>query len=300
MLEIRNDTPIASMTPEVTNIQPLRGEHEAEVIDFLSAHPLFTFAMTGFIKDNGLESGLNRGNFYASRNLRGEVDGVALIGHVTLFETSSDAVLSAFANLTRKRSDAFIVMGEERRMDRFMNYYALKPQEAQRSCRELLFAQRSRQACDSPVPNLRRAMMDEVDLVVPVHAQMAFEQSGVNPLDVDAEGVRERCARRIQQGRGWGSVESGKLLFKADVISDLPEVNYLEGVYVTPENRGRGFGSLCMRQLTNVLLSHTKSVCLLTEEDETVAQACYTKAGYKLREHYRTVFLQQDAKELTN
>src|SRR2546430_13374375 len=105
MLEIRNDTPIASMTPEVTNIQPLRGEHEAEVIDFLSAHPLFTFAMTGFIKDNGLESELNRGRFYASRNGRGEVDGVALIGHVTLFETSSDIVLSAFANLTRKRSE---------------------------------------------------------------------------------------------------------------------------------------------------------------------------------------------------
>lgn len=300
MLEIRNDNHTASLTQQVPDIHLLKSEHEAEVLDYLAAHPLLTFVMTGWIKDNGLESHLNRGTFYGSRNGLGTLNGVALIGHITTFESNSDMVLRAFADLARKRSDVFLMLGEERSMDQFMSYYALDAQEPQRSDRELLFAKRSRQSCDSAIQNLRRAMVNEVDLIVPVHAQMAFEQSGVNPLDVDPQGFRERCARRIQQGRVWVSIEDGKLLFKADVISDLPEVNYLEGVYVAPENRGKGLGTACMRQLTNILLSHTKSVCLMSGEQESAAHAFYKKAGFSLREHYKTVFLEPESNQVTN
>ena len=301
MLQVKIDNPNAPVASQVTQpVQLLQGEHEAEVLDFLSAHPLLTFVMTGWIKDNGLTSHLNRGNFYGSRNDRGELNGVALIGHVTLFETSSDRVLSAFADLTRKLSSTFVILAEERRMDRFMSYYSAEGEQGHRVSRELLFCQRARQSSDAPIPMLRRATSDEVDLVVPVHAQMAFEQSGVNPLDVDAEGFRARCARRIQQGRVWVCIEDGRLRFKADVVSDFPEINYLEGIYVPPADRARGFGTACLRQLTNILLSHTKAVCLLTGEDESIAQACYINAGYKFREHYKTVVLQQESNGMTS
>ena len=301
MLELRNDKPIASLAPQVAQaIQPLRGEHEAEVLDFLSAHPLLTFVMTGWIKDNGLVSELNRGTFYASRNGRGELDGVALIGHVTLVETNSEASMSRFAELTRNCPSSFVVMGEERRIDQFMKYFNPDKLRSNQGCRELLFEQRSREHCEAPVSSLRRATLDEVNLVAPVHAQMAFEESGVNPLEVDAEGFLNRCARRIQQGRVWVCIENGQLLFKADVVSDLAEVNYLEGIFVRPEDRGKGLGSACLRQLTNLLLARTKSVCLLTKEEATAAQSCYLKAGYKVREHYKTLFLEQNSNEAEN
>jgi predicted GNAT family acetyltransferase len=287
------------VAPELAQVQPLKGEHEAEVLDFLSAHPLLTFVMTGWIKDNGLVSQLNRGSFYGSRNHRGELDGVALIGHVTLFETNSESALSAFANLTNACPSAFVVMGEAHRISRFMNYFPEGRRPSQ-VFREALFEQRSKERVEEPVGCLRRAKLDEVDLVVPVHAAMTLEETGVNPLDTDPSGFRERCARRIQQGRVWVCVKDGRLLFKADVISDLPEVNYLEGIYVTPENRGQGFGTRCMKQLTNVLLTHTKSVCLLTKEEKSAAQACYRNAGFKLRENYETMFLEQHSEEVTN
>ena len=301
MLELRHDNPIASLAPQVGQvIQCLKDEHEAEVLDFLSAHPLLTFVMMGWIKDNGLVSQLNRGNFYATRNGRGELDGVALIGHVTLLETRSEASLASFAKLARSCPSSFVVMGEEERIDRFMEFYAPQAPQPYRICRELLFEKRSREHCETLVPSLRRATLEEVELVVPVHAQMSFEESGVNPLKVDPLGFRERCARRIQQGRVWVCIEDQRLLFKADVVSDLAEVNYLEGVYVRPEGRGRGLGTACMRQLTNSLLTRTKSVCLLTREAEIAAQSCYVKAGYKLREHYKNVFLDQNSNEAEN
>src|SRR5713226_5719413 len=103
MLQLRNDKPTVPLAPELTpSVEPLKGEHEAEVLDFLSAHPLLTFVMTGWIRDNGLVSQLNRGTFYGSRNQRGELDGVALIGHVTLFETKSESALAEFARLNQR------------------------------------------------------------------------------------------------------------------------------------------------------------------------------------------------------
>ena len=301
MLQLRNDNPTAPLAPELAQpIQPLKGEHEAEVLDFLSAHPLLTFVMTGWIKDNGLVSQLNRGTFYGSRNHRGELDGVALIGHITLFETNSESALSGFADLTNACPSAFAVMGEEQRVSRFMDYYTAQAPRPRQVFREALFEKRSRERMEDPVDCLRRATSEEVDLVVPVHAEMALEETGVNPLEVDPAGFRERCARRIQQGRVWVCVKDQRLLFKADVISDLAEVNYLEGIYVSPEHRGQGFGTRCMKQLTNVLLTHTKSVCLLTKEEKSAAQACYRSAGYKLREYYETLFLEQKSDEVTN
>jgi len=300
MLQLRNDNEIAPLAPELTpSVEPLKGEHEAEVLDFLSAHPLLTFVMTGWIKDNGLVSQLNRGTFYGSRNQRGELDGVALIGHVTLFETKSESALAAFAKLTNACSSAFVVMGETHRLNSFADYFP-KDKRPRQVCREALFEQRSKERVEEPVGCLRRATPEEVDLVVPVHAAMTLEETGVNPLETDPAGFRERCARRIQQGRVWVCIKDGRLLFKADVISDLPDVNYLEGIYVVPERRGQGFGTRCMKQLTNTLLTHTKSVCLLTKEEKSAAQACYRSAGYKLREQYETMFLEQESDQLTN
>jgi len=300
MLQLRNDNLTAPLTLELAQpIQLLKGEHEAEVLDFLSAHPLLTFVMTGWIKDNGLVSQLNRGTFYASRNHRGELDGVALIGHVTLFETNSERALAAFANLTNACPSAFVLMGESHKVSRFIDYFP-EGRQPRQVFREALFEQRSKERVEEPVGHLRRATLEEVDLVVPVHAAMTVEETGINPLDVDPSGFRARCARRIQQGRVWVCVKDERLLFKADVISDLAEVNYLEGIYVDPEHRRQGLGTRCLKQLTNVLLTQTKSVCLLTKDEKSAAQACYRRAGYKLREYYETLFLEQESDQSAN
>jgi predicted GNAT family acetyltransferase len=294
MLQLRNDKPTAPLAPELTpSVEPLKGEHEVEVLDFLAAHPLLTFVMSGWIKDNGLVSPLNRGDFYGCRNTQGELQGVALIGHITLFETNSEATLAAFACLTQNCESAYAVMGEESKVSRFLNYYYTQGgPEPRLICRELLFEQRNREALDEPVVGLRRATTEELEQVITVHAEMALEETGVNPLKVDPVGFRDRCARRIQQGRVWVSMKDNQLMFKADVISDLPEVTYLEGLYVSPEERGNGFGARCVRQLTNNLLTHSRSACLLAKDHNSAAHDCYRKAGYTLRESYQTLFLQ--------
>jgi len=124
-----------------------------------------------------------------------------------------------------------------------------------------------------------------------VHAEMAFEESGVNPLQVDPVGFRLRTSRRIERGRVWVWSEAGRLIFKTDVVAETPEVIYLEGVYVNPAERGRGHGLRCLSQLSRVLLQHASSVCLLVNERNVKALALYQRAGFKPLCRYSTIYL---------
>jgi predicted GNAT family acetyltransferase len=104
-----------------------------------------------------------------------------------------------------------------------------------------------------------------------------------------------RCARRIEQGRVWVLIENGQLIFKADILSETSEIVYLEGIYVAPEQRRQGLGLRCLSQLSRNLLARAKALSLLVNEQHKEAASFYLKAGFKLRSHYDTIFLQQAA-----
>ncbi len=288
-----NSQTIRFASNESVKVESLTAEDEAEVMRFLGERPSHTFGLCGFIRSNGLVSPHNRGAFYACRDEKGELQGVALIGHFILFETRSDAAIEAFARLAQQHPNAHMLLGEQEKMELFWHYYADGGQDARLSCRELLLEQRWPVAVEEEATELRLATIDDLDLVVPAHAQSAFDESGVNPLDVDAEAFRQRCARRIEQGRTWVWVNEGKLMFKAEVITDTPDVVYLEGVWVDPAERGKGYGLRGMSQISRGLLMNTKAVCLLVNEKFQAAQHLYKKAGYKLVGYYVTIFLNQ-------
>ncbi|HEY0005627.1 MAG TPA: GNAT family N-acetyltransferase [Pyrinomonadaceae bacterium] len=288
---------LASQAPTALKAYPLLNEQEAEVLGFLAERPLHTIVMTGLILDNGLESPFNRGQFYGCRNAEGELEGVALIGHGMFVETRTEGALKAFAELAQTNSQAHFIMGEHERIERFWSYYANAGQAARVFCRELLFEQRWPVAAHEPVPQLRRATQEDLMRVMPVHAALAYEESGVNPLDVDPQGFRLRCARRIGLGRVWVWVDQrGQLIFKADVIAETPEVVYLEGVWIDWQERGKGYGRRCMSQLGRTLLAQTKALTLVVNEQHRGSQAFFQKAGYRLRSYYDTIFLQPGEK----
>lgn len=277
------------------SLHPLNSGDELEVLGFLAERPLHTVVMAGHIRDNGLESPFNRGSFHACRDEEGRLEGVALIGHATLIETRSEAALAAFARLAQTCEDAHMIMGEKEKVEHFWRYCARVGQLPRRVCRELLFEQRWPVEAREPVPELRLATLHDLEEVMLVQAQMAYDESGINPLSIDAAGFRRRCARRIEKERVWVWVEDGRLIFKADIISDTPEAIYLEGIYVNAEDRRKGYGARCMSQLGQTLLARTGSLCILVNEQSEGGRAFFERVGFKLRSAYDTVFLEQEA-----
>lgn len=275
-------------------VSPLSAGSESEVLAFLSRRPLHTVTMAGFIRDNGLESPMNRGKWFACRNSEGAIEGVALIGHATLIETATDRALEAFAGTAQDCKSTHMLLGEQQRIADFWRYYSPLGQQMRRACRESLFDTERPVTVGETISDLRPARTDEIDLVVPVQAQMAFEESGVDPLATDPKGFTMRCLRRLNLNRTWVVIRDNKLLFKADVISDTPEAIYLEGIWVEESKRRNGFGACCLSRLSEVLLENSRSICLLVNEKNQTAQRLYKKAGYRFRCTYDTIFLQQE------
>lgn len=285
-------------TPAFT-VMHLTEEHRAEVLTFLAARPVHTVFMVSLIHDNGLVSPLNRGTFYGCRDEIGCLQGVALIGHSTLMEARTEEALAAFSCVAQASATTHVMMGEEERLERFWEHYAVKGQARRLICRELLIEQRWPIEALEEVPGLRQATLGDLPNLIPVNAQMVLEECGLNPLETDPKGFRQRLVRRIEQGRLWVWVQDGELIFKVDIISDTKDVIYLEGTYVAPEHRGKGYGQRCMSQLSRHLLGRTGSVCLLVNDQNKCAQAFYRKIGYKVLAFYDTIYLQREAKAIS-
>jgi len=276
---------------ESVSVERLRNSDEAEVLKFLAQRPIHTITMMGMIHDNGIVSPFNRGTFYGCRDLNGQLEGVALVGHATLIETVSDRALATLAQVARECPGTHMIMGEKERMADFWSHYADTGRRQRLACREWLFELSWPVEARERVEGLRQATVAELELVMPVQAELAYMESGVNPLEVDPQGFRERCLRRIEQGRTWVVVENNLLVFKADVISKTPEVNYLEGIWLREDRRNKNLGTRFMSELMRRLLENTKSVCLLVNEKNEWAQGFYRKCGFHFRATYETIFL---------
>src|SRR5438477_4688744 len=115
--------PYGAHSPALT-AQALGDGHKEEVLQFLSTRPVHTVVMAGFIRDNGLVSPLNRGTFYGCRDEEGRLVGVALIGHVTMVKSSTEAALESFAQLAQDFRQAHGILGGQGEATRFWNYDA--------------------------------------------------------------------------------------------------------------------------------------------------------------------------------
>ena len=273
--------------PEVT--LPLPGSEE-HILPALSRKSLTNVIMEGFIRDNGFVSPLNRGRFYACRDEENSVEGVALIGHTILFEAFSDRAIQSFAALARRDSTPHLLMGEHNVVERFWGYYSSNDQSPRLVCPILFLQRREPFAEESGISGLRTATREDLEHVVQAQAAMAFEISGVDPLKKDPAGFRERYLRRIEKNRVWVLMEDGQLVFKTDIIADTPQANYIEGVYVRPEDRGKGLGRRCLTELGRILLKRTKALYLFVENDSTKTTSFYLSLGFTVAGQYDLLY----------
>jgi GNAT superfamily N-acetyltransferase len=269
----------------------LTNSDTAEVLTFLAVRPVHTVVMTSFINDNGIESDLNRGKFFGFRNYKGELEGIALIGHSTLVETRTEAALIGLALKARySETNIHLVMSSGDAAERFWSY-ATDGAAPRLTCREALFETAFPFAVPAKVEGLRMADPSEVLPIAEAQAEVAFIESGVDPMARDSEGFLKRVARRIEQGRIYVVFDGDELVFKTDVIAETAECAYLEGVYVSEKLRGKGIGPRCLANVTLDLLERVSNVCLLSNVEFESAHRSFAKAGFKRTDECVTLFV---------
>jgi len=278
--------------PSLERLQPLTEADRLEVSEFLAVRPVHTVVMKSFIQDNGLESADNRGKFYGYRNAAGMLEGVALIGHTTLLETRSENALMAFAIIAgTSETPIHILMSDGNTTETFWQYFAKENQKPRLVCTELLFELNFPFLVQDCKWDVRQGKADEIDQIAEAHAEVAFIESGVNPLEKDREGFLKRTLRRIEKERTFVVFDNGKLVFKADIVAETSDVIYLEGIYVAPEYRGQGVASSCLSKLSLELLNRVQNICLLSNVEFKNAHRSFLKAGYKNTDCCQTIFV---------
>jgi predicted GNAT family acetyltransferase len=137
---------------------------------------------------------------------------------------------------------------------------------------------------------LRLATPEDLEPVVRAQAAMALETSGVDPLKKDPVGFRQRYLRRIDNKRVWVLMNNRRLIFKLDVIADTPDATYIEGVYVSPEERGKGMGQRCLTAVGHKLLERTKAIYLFVENEDARTTAFYSRLGFEVAGNYDLLY----------
>ena len=271
-------------------VAPLAQGHGPAALAFLSERPVDNVIMSGFIRDNGVVSPQNRGRFFGCWNTSGALEGVALLGRGVSFDSRSDAATELFAALARKSPAPHMLMGESNQVRSFWGHYA-PAGVAPRKLRDVTILEQRRPFADcEDVRGLRPARPDEADEVTALHAEMVREETGTDPMRTEPDDFRLRCLRRIELMRTWVWSEGGPVVFKAEVVAETPEVAYVEGVYVSPDERGKGYGRRCLSQMGRQLLSRVHTVCLFADEENRRARDFYLSVGYRPASRYNILY----------
>jgi ribosomal protein S18 acetylase RimI-like enzyme len=272
-------------------IRVLEESDKQAVLNYLSARPISTVIMAGWIHERGIVSEANRGTFYGYFDGDGRLDGVALIGRAAMFETQNERALQEFAELAKSCETVRMVMGEEEKMEVMLRHFVRGNRKPRLLYRDLLYEFNETISLVHGIEGLRAATQENLEQVVAAHAQMVLAETGVNPLEEDADGFRERCGRRIDRNKVWVLIRNGKLIFKADIVAETAAAFYLEGIWVDPAERSKGYGTLCFRELSAHLLAKKKSLCAFVDNSDERAKRFYRRSGARSHGVFAKIYL---------
>ena len=143
--------------------------------------------------------------------------------------------------------------------------------------------------CDAGV---RRARLDEVDLVVPAAAAMFTEEIGYRPYWGSGRVYRQGIASLIRRGHTFVRVDDGEVVFKADVGSVALGVAQVQGVWVAPRWRGQGLAGPAMAAVVEQVRADIAGVVTLYVNDfNAPARATYARVGFTEIGSFATVLM---------
>ncbi len=136
---------------------------------------------------------------------------------------------------------------------------------------------------------LRRATMDDLELLVPACAAAYLEEVGIDAYARDPELFRWRTRSQIELGRSWLWIDDDRIRFKAEASAWTSQAVQLQQVWVEPELRGRGYAKEALGDLCALLLEDVPTVCLFARSDNEPALRLYDSIGMRRTITYRSL-----------
>jgi predicted GNAT family acetyltransferase len=144
-----------------------------------------------------------------------------------------------------------------------------------------------------PDPAVRLVRPHEVDLLFPAAVAMYTEEVGVSPLVGDGgRDYRRRVADLVRSRRAYAKFIGRRVVFKAELAVVTRHTAQVQGVWVAPEWRGRGLGTVAMAAVVRDALRRVApSVSLYVNDYNVAARSVYARTGFRQLGTFATVLL---------
>lgn len=127
----------------------------------------------------------------------------------------------------------------------------------------------------------RYSTMRDLDQLVPACAAMHKEEVGIDPLERDATGYRERIRELVEKKRSVIRVLDGTIVSKCEYSAVTSDSVQLMGVWTHPRYRRRGLSRELLSEVCGHLFRKSKVVTLFVNDFNTPAVALYESLGFE-------------------
>lgn len=139
-------------------------------------------------------------------------------------------------------------------------------------------------------PLVRPVRPGELDRYFPAAVAMFTEEVGVDPrLPDGGAGYRARVAELIAAGRAFARFEGTDVVFKAEIGAMSATVGQIQGVWVHPDRRGRGFGAAGTSAVVDRVQRLGRVASLYVNAFNLPARAAYDRVGFTQVGSFATV-----------
>lgn len=127
----------------------------------------------------------------------------------------------------------------------------------------------------------RYSTIRDLDSLVPACAAMHKEEVGIDPLERDSVGYRERIRELVEKKRSVVRIIDGRIAAKCEFSAVTPDAVQLMGVWTNPSCRREGLGRALLREVCGHLARKGKSVTLFVNDFNGPAIALYETLGFR-------------------
>jgi len=127
----------------------------------------------------------------------------------------------------------------------------------------------------------RYSTLRDLDQLVPACAAMHREEVGIDPMERDAAGYRERIRELIEKKRSVVRVADNRIVSKCEYSAVTNDAVQLMGVWTDPRHRRHGLSRELLREVCGHLFRRGKIVTLFVNDFNQPAIALYESLGFQ-------------------
>ncbi len=127
----------------------------------------------------------------------------------------------------------------------------------------------------------RYSTLRDLEALVPACAAMHKEEVGIDPMERDAAGYRERIRELIERKRSVVLIQQGRIAAKCEYSAVTPEAVQLMGVWTAPDLRRHGLSRALLREVCGHFARKGKTVTLFVNDFNRPAVSLYESLGFQ-------------------